>query len=577
MKHSSVNGPAAHHAEKRPSVEGPAAYRFHERDWGSYEELRDAFEWAVPDPFNIATYVCDRWANDRARVALFADEPDGDRNTVTFWQLRNAANRLANYLAARGVGRGDRIAVNAGQRPATVIAHVAAWKLGAVSVPLSVKFGPDALRYRLEDAGARALVVDGANVSTARAVAADLDALEITLTVGVDPEDGERDLQAATADRSRRFDTVATPPGAPATLIYTSGTTGPPKGVLHAHRVLLGHLPGFVTGHCGLGIEDSDVIWSPAGWAWIATVFGTVASALYYGMPVVAHDDRGGFDPETPYELVERYGVSILFLPPTGLRMMMTETDLADRYEVDDVRVIFSGGEPLEPSVSEWAAATFDGAVVQQVYGQTEANITIAECHPLFPGRPGTLGRPTPGHDVRLLDPQTGEPTVDPGEVGELAIRYTDDPVCFTEYWQRPAATADAVRDGWLHTGDLATVDADGYYTFVSRTDDLIISAGYRIGPDEIEDSLSTHEAVLDAGVVGAPDEERGEVPVAFVVLVDGAEPSDALEAELSQYVKDKLAKYEYPREIHFLDELPRTTTGKVRRIELEERLEDLP
>jgi acetyl-CoA synthetase len=548
------------------------AYQFYQREWDSYEQLRDDFEWEVPETFNIATYVCDRWAADHDRVAIFGERADGTEETVTFSDFRNRANRLANLLAAHGVGPGDRVGVNTPQKPETAIAHVAIWKLGAVSVPLSTLFGPEALGYRLRDAGATAIVVDETNVDTLRAVRSDCEDLEAVVTVGAESRADEVPFRASLSAYSRTFETADTDAEDDATIIYTSGTTGPPKGVVHAHRVVLGHLPGFVVGHCGLDIRDSDVIWSPAEWAWVATVFGTMTSALYYGMPVVASQENGPFEPHRAFELVERYGVSILFAPPTALRKMMQVPNPTRQYDLDSVRVLFSGGESLDDRAATWAAETFDGATIQEVYGQTEANITISECPALFPSRDGSLGRPVPGHRVRLVDPDDPETTVEAGTVGEIAIDAQGDPVCLERYWNAPAKTDRTLRDGWLLTGDLATQNADGYVSFVGRKDDVIISSGYRIGPEEIERTLVGHDAVADAGVVGVDHDVRGEVPKAFVVVADRYDPSPELRADLQQYVKETLSKHAYPRELALVDELPRTVTGKLRRTALRER-----
>ncbi|SEQ91686.1 acyl-CoA synthetase [Natrinema salaciae] len=546
------------------------AYHFYDDEWDSYEQLRAAFEWEVPDRFNMATYVCDRWATDKGRVALFADDGDGETTTYTFWQLRNITNRLANYLRAQGVEAGDRIGVNTPQRPAAVFAHVACWKLGAMSVPLSTLFGPDAVRYRLADCDAVAAVVDESNVETVREVRPDLPDLETVLTVGdVDQQADETDLWDAIEDYSREFDPVATDAEDDAILIYTSGTTGDPKGVRHAHRMLLGHLPLFLTTFGNMELQAGDVFWTPAEWAWIASLFDVVVPALFYGKPVVAYNG-GQFDPEAAFELLERYGVTNFFAPPTALRMMM-QLEETDGYDVGSVRTIAGGGESLGGTIADWAAATFGDAVVHEGYGQTEANMLVGECTALAASREGSMGLAGPGHEVEIVDPDTAEATVEPGDVGEIAVRYADDPVCFKEYWNEPEKTDRKVRNGWLLTEDLGTMDADGYVSFTGRKDDVIISAGYRIGPEEVEDSIAGHDAVADAAVIGVPDDERGEVPKAYVVLSSGQEPSDDARASIKQHVRDRLAKYEYPREIEFIDELPKTATGKVRRASLEE------
>jgi len=549
------------------------AYHFYERDWDDYDELRDAFEWEVPERFNLADYVCDRWANgaDGDRIALYGEAGDGERETYTYRELAAATDRLAGHLAARGIGRGDRVGVNAPQRPETAIAHVACWKLGAVSIPLSTLFGTDALRYRLTDADADACVVDGSNVDTLRAVRADLDLAVVTIDAAARAD--ETGFEAALAGAAPVGGAVDTRAEDDATVIYTSGTTGEPKGVRHAHRVLLGDLPLFVTGFCNLDVRDDGVLWTPAEWAWVATLFDVLFPGLFYGQSVVAY--RGGqFDPETAFEIVERYGVTNFFAPPTALRMM-TDADPSG-YDLSSVRVVPSGGESLGASVVEWAAETFDGAAVHEGYGQTEANMLVGDCTALAEFREGTIGPPAPGHEVAILDRESREP-LPAGEVGEIAVRYEGNPVCFKSYLGKPEATRAKLHEGWLLTEDLGRMDAEGYVTFVGRADSVIISAGYRIGPVEIEEALASHPDAADAGVIGVPDDERGEVPKAFVVPASGGSsegnvPGADLAAALRDHVRERLAAYEYPREIEFVGELPKTTTGKIRRVALEER-----
>lgn len=548
------------------------AYHFYEREWDDYDELLDSFAWEIPETFNMATYLCDRWAEDEGRVAVFADDGAGGRETYTFRELRDRADSLATYLRECGVERGDRIGINARQRPETVIAHIACWKLGAVSVPLSTLFGRDAVAYRLSDASAVACLVDSSNVDTLRAVSDGVDSLETVLTIGdVPPADGEVHFREAVDTPSSEFETVETDPEDDAIIIYTSGTTGNPKGVRHAHRVLLGNLPVFITGFCNLELNDSDVFWTPSEWAWVATLFDVVFPGLFYGRPIVAYSADEKFDPETAMDLIERYDVTNYFAPPTALRMMEQLSDV-DRWDVSSVRCVPSGGESLGGSIVDWAQEVFEGAVVHEAYGQTEANLIVSDCTKLIESREGKIGRPGPGHEIAIVDPDTAEATVPRGEVGEIAVRYEGDPICFKEYWGEPEKTERKVRNGWLLTEDLGTMDEDDYLAFVSRKDNVIISAGYRIGPVEIEEALSASPAVADAGVIGVPDDERGEVPKAFVVLAEGYEPSEELESTLKQDVRDRLAAYEYPRYIEFIDELPKTTSGKVRRTTLEER-----
>ncbi|MFC7157041.1 acyl-CoA synthetase [Halomarina halobia] len=550
------------------------AYHFYEREWDSYDELLDAFEWEVPESFNMATYVCDRWAEEGERVAVYADDGDGGRETYTFSELRDAANAVANYLRRRGVERGDRVGINARQRPETVLAHLACWKLGAVSVPLSTLFGTDAVRYRLDDAGAVACVVDDSNVDTLRAVAGEVSSLETVVTVGAAASgDGEAAFAEVVEANSSAFETVRTDAEDDAIIIYTSGTTGDPKGVRHAHRVLLGNLPLFVTGFCNLELRDTDVFWTPSEWAWVATLFDVVFPGLFYGRPVVAYTADETFDPATAMDVIERYDVTNYFAPPTALRMMEQLED-PGRWDVSSIRCVPSGGESLGQSIVDWAQDVFEGAAVHEAYGQTEANMIVGDCTALVESRAEKIGRRAPGHEIAIVDPETAEPTVEPGEIGEIAVRFEGNPVCFKEYWNKPEKTDAKVRNGWLLTEDLGTLDEDGYLEFTSRKDTVIISAGYRIGPVEIEEALAAHPAVADAGVIGVPDEERGEVPKAFVVLAAGYDPSSDLESALKRDVRDRLAEYEYPREIEFIEDLPKTSSGKVRRTSLEAREE---
>lgn len=549
------------------------AYHFYEQDWDSDDALREAFEWEVPDRFNIADYVCDRWADDPGRVALFAEEEDGSRRTFTFRQMEAITNQLAHSLADQGLERGDRIGVSGPQKPETALSYIAAWKLGAVPVPLSTKFGPDAIQYRLADSGSKIAIIDEESIEAFRSVKDEIESLEGTVTVGdVNTRDAETRFWKYIENQPQTFDNVDTRPEDDAIIIYTSGTTGDPKGVLHAHRFFLGHLPLFVTDVCNMALRDSDVFWMPSEWSWIA-VFDVVFPAWFYGRPAVAYA-APQFDPASAFDVIDRYDVTSAFIPPTALRMMKSVRDPESQYTLDRMRVIASGGEALDISTYEWANEIFDGVAVHEGYGQTEANMLVANCSALAEVREGRMGLAGPGHDVQILDPETAEPTVPPGETGEIGVRYDDDPVCFKEYWNKPEKTAKKVQNGWVLTEDLGKVDEDGYFSFVSRKDYVIISSGYRIGPEEIEETLCKHEAVAQAGVIGIPDEERGEVPKAFIMVSDGHEATDELRRELKQYVKDQLAKYEYPREIEIVDELPTTTTGKIQRAELEAREE---
>lgn len=546
------------------------AYHFHEREWNGYGELYDAFEWAVPERFNAATYCCDRWADaDPDRVAIHAIEADGERE-YTYGDLQSTANRLANHLRARGVGRGDRVGVSGAQKAEFVAAHLAAWKLGAVTVPLSLLFGPDGLGYRLRDSGASAFVADAAALEALREIRGTCEDLDTVLVVDGEPDAGEAAFHAAVEGESTAFETRETGADEPAALLYTSGTTGPPKGTVHGHRFLLGTLVVYLTVARDMNPATGRPLYSPVEWSWVATMYVGLLSSLYYGGSIVADADPE-FDPERTLDVLERYGVGSVAGPTTVYRMLMGVSD-PDRYDLSSLDVAVQGGEALDQAVVEWLRERVDGIAVHEAYGQTEAGVFVGDCEALgVDHRPGRMGRPLPGSEVAVIDPERPERVPD-GEVGELALRYEGNPMSFLEYWNEPAKTA-AVRDGgWHRTGDLGTRDADGSLSFHSRKDDVIVTSGYRVGPDEIEETLAGHEAVAVAGVIGVPHDERGEVPKAFVVPVEGYEPGDALREELQDHVKDRLAKYEYPRELAFVEELPRTTTGKVRRQSLRER-----
>jgi len=546
-------------------------YHFYEREWDSYDELMSAFEWQVPDSFNLASYICDRWAEmDESRDAVYADDGDDKTETYSFQDIQRRANRLANYLSENGITRGDRVGINARQRPQTLISHIAVWKLGAVSVPLSKLFGTEGLSYRISDSACKACIVGDANISVYRDVVDDLDTVQCTVTIGdIESTAEETPFSQVMTDYSSEHETVETDAEDDAIIIYSSGTTGSPKGVVHAHRVLLGNLPLYITTFCNMELNETDVFWTPSEWAWVATLFDVVFPSLFYGRPIVAYTADKQFNPHDAMEIIERYEVSNFFAPPTALRMMR-QMDNPEQYTVDSVRCIPSGGESLGEAIRNWAADLFDGAVVQEAYGQTEANMIVGDCLSLFPTREERIGRAGPGHEVLIVDPETAEPITESGTVGEIAVAYEDDPVCFKRYLNKPEKTENKIAGEYLLTEDLGEMDDDGYLRFVSRKDDVIISSGYRIGPIEIEEELEKHPAVADVAVIGVPDETRGEIPKAFIVVATDHAESDELKADLREYVRNQLAQYEYPREIEFRKTLPKTNTGKIKRNALE-------
>lgn len=543
-------------------------YHFHEEDWDSYEDLYRSFSWEVPDSFNLARYLCDRWADDEGRVALYAERTTGTQETYTYGELRTLSNQLANAFADLGVGRGDRVALAAPQRVETLLVHLAVWKLGGISVPLAPQFGPDALEYRVGDSGASLCVVDNENLETIRECSGNLADLEYTIAMDDEAEltEAELGLWSLLSGESETFDIVPTDPEDDAIIVFTSGTTGDPKGVRTPHGLMLGILPGYLTIHCNLELDANTVWRTPAGWGWM--VFVTGVANLFYGAAIVAHD--GQYDPETELELIERYDVTKWFAPPTVIRMMMQVDDVS-QYDVGSVETIPTGGEAVGQSIIEWSDETFGNCTVNEAYGQSEALLTVGECGSLLESKEGMMGKAVPGHEVDIVDQETAEP-IEPGTVGEIAVREEGNPVIFNGYWNKPDLTDGKFANGWLLTEDLGTKDEDGYFSFHSRKDDVIICSGYRVSPEELEETLATHETVADAGVIGIPDETRGKVPKAFVVPAAGQTKSDSLAETLQNYIKDRLAPYEYPREIEFIDELPKTpVSGKIQRSKLRE------
>ena len=531
-----------------------------------HAELRAAFRWPVPEHYNIAVDVCDRWAAaEPDRLALIHKRQDGTAERLSYGELARQSNRLANALQAAGLARGDRIGLLLPQCPETTITHLAAYKLGAVAVPLAALFGPDALEYRLDTSGAKGLVTDTEGLGKIGPFRDRLTALEFILSI--DGDDGEaRDLAGISADQPETFAPVATRADDPALMIFTSGTTGPPKGALHAHRVLLGHMPAIEIKH-EFFPQDGDVMWTPADWAWAGGLLNIMLPALRSGVPVVAYNFRK-FDPETAFDLMAEFGVRNTFIPPTALKMLRTVEASSEKFDLK-LRTLASGGEALGKETLDWGRAEL-GLTINEFYGQTECNLVLSACGAIGVTRPGSIGFPVPGHDVAVIDPEGRVLPAD--ELGQIAVRRPD-PVMFLEYWGQPEATADKFIGDWLVTGDQGVVDGDGYFSFVGRDDDVITSAGYRIGPGEIEDCLLSHPAVKLAAAVGKPDPVRTEIVKAFIVLNETAAPSPALEDELRAHVRERLSAHEYPREIAFIDEMPLTTTGKVIRRLLREQV----
>ena len=526
-----------------------------------YDKLCREFRWEIPDRFNLATACCDRHADGTGRLALIYVDEDGSSQRTSFDDLADLSRRFANVLVSDGLTRGDRVALFLSQSLELLVGHLSAFRAGMISIPLFALFGEDALEFRLANSGAKAIVTDAAGWEKLQKIRDRLPELSNIYLIGDDdaPAGTKKfwpTLEAASSD----FVTIDTAADDPAMIIYTSGTTGSPKGALHAHRVLLGHLPNVEMIHDFFPKAD-DVMWTPADWAWIGALFDVLFPSLYHGVPVIGHRARK-FDSHAAMQLMADHAVRNVFLPPTALKLMRQDEVSNSGVQL---RSIFSGGEALGAELLDWVRDTF-GIEVHEGYGQTECNLSIGNNSELFPIRPGSMGKATPGFDVRIIDDKGNE--LPRGERGIIGVRQPN-PVTMIEYWKNPDATQKKFAGEFLLTGDLGRQDEDGYFWYLSREDDVITTAGYRVGPSEIEDCLLKHPAVAMSAVVGIPDSVRTESIKAWIVLRPGFSPSDQLAREIQDFVKVKLAAHEYPRFVQFADALPMTATGKVLRREL--------
>jgi acetyl-CoA synthetase len=568
-------------------------------DSDRYDQIHGSFRWEVPREFNIAQVCCTRWAQQTpTAVAVIAEQDNGTVTRHTYAQLQRQANRLSHVLRRLGVQRGDRVAIVMPQRVETAVAHLAVYQLGAVAMPLSQLFGPEALEYRLQHSEARVAIVDESAMHNVLAVRAAVPALTNVLAVGAAEGQGDLDWRAALAGAPQRFEAEQTLADDAAVLIYTSGTTGPPKGALIPHRALIGNLTGFVCSQNwfphDLGARTHStaktVFWSPADWAWTGGLMDALLPTLYFGRPIVGF--QGRFAPERAFELMQRHRVTHTFLFPTALKAMMKAVPRPrERYQLH-LQAIMSAGELVGDAVFDYCQQQL-GVTVNEMFGQTEINYIVgngtrsrdAQGRPApgWPAKPGSMGRPYPGHRVAVIDDEGKE--CPRGIPGDVAVHRRDihghpDPVFFLGYWKNEQATRNKFTgdpdNSWCRTGDMAVMDEDGYLWYQGRSDDMFKAAGYRIGPSEIENCLVKHPAVANAAVVPKPDAERGAVVKAYVVLTAGFTASPDLIAELQLHVRGKLAPYEYPKEIEFIDSLPMTTTGKVQRRVLRLREEAL-
>ncbi|WP_436926150.1 acyl-CoA synthetase [Halosimplex amylolyticum] len=527
----------------------------------------DGFEWRIPETYNIASVALD---HDPDRTAIRHVEEDGDRHEFTYGELERAASALAVDLKRNGVESGDRVAVCLPQCPEHAVVHLAAYRCGAVTVPLSMLLGQDTVRYQLTDCNVQTLFLD-----SQRAAALPDDATAVTeRVVTVTPGSGDytgplRALGGLEAVVGGDGSTPAarTSVDDPAVILYTSGTSGHPKGVLQSHGYLLGSLPGYH--YCFHLFDDADyrdaLLWTPSEWAWAGALFDVVLPTLATGGTVLSTERRTGFDPSSALDRIEDESVTHAFFPPTALSRMRSETDPAGR-DLGSLDVVMCGGEKLLPAVFEWSESEL-GVTVNETYGQTEANMLVGNSQTTFPARAGSMGKPYPGHDVAVVD-EDGDP-LPPGELGEIVVEPPD-PVTLIEYWDDPAATdAKFFDDGRMRTGDLARRDEDGYLWHAGRKDHLIITSGYRVSPLEVESALTEEPRVAAAVVGGVPDPERGQRVKAYLRLTNGHDPSETLAAELREHVRERLGAHKVPRDIEFIESIPETHSGKADRTTL--------
>ena len=532
----------------------------------NYDELYNSFKWFIPEHYNIASDTIEKFANTE-RIALKHVLDDGNHKEFSFKYLNQKSNQLANVLDSVSLKDDDRVGIILGQCPETILSHMACFKSGKISIPLFSLFGDDALLFRLKDSGATTVICDNLSLEKILRINEFLPCLKNIISINRLKSDNKiLSFYELIHNASDEYKNVESKSNDPALIIYTSGTTGDPKGALLPHKVLLGHIPGVEMPHEFLTSNTpvTDCFWTPADWAWIGGLFDVLMPSLFFGIPVISYRSSK-FDPEFTFNLLEKQNIKNTFIPPTALKMMKSFNQNIERENLK-LRTLGSGGEALGEELLKWGKEILNVGI-NEFYGQTECNLTISNCGLIMKQKLGSIGKPVPGHNVRLVNKE-GNFIKKENEEGEIVVKSTS-PTTFLGYWNNNIETEKKIIDGWLHTGDYATLDEQGYFYFKGRKDDLINSSGYRIGPSEIENTILSIDEVEMAAVVGVPDDLRGQIIKAVIVprnktYIDSQNPE--LKDKIKNKVKNKLAAHEYPRIIEFVNELPLTTTGKIKR-----------
>jgi acyl-coenzyme A synthetase/AMP-(fatty) acid ligase len=538
-----------------------------------YEAERRNFRLEVPEYFNFATDVIDKWASDPNKLAMLWIGEHGEERHITFAQFAERSSRAANAFAKLGIKKGDRVLVMLPRIPEWWESVLGLMKIGAIAIPCTTLLTPTDIQFRAEVSEAAAFITDSEGADKFDQVRSQCPDIKVAILVEPNQDVGGREgwtsYHQVVDEASPVFTGSKTRSDDPCMVYFTSGTVGYPKMVLHTHASYpIGHT---ITGKYWLDLHENDLHWNLSEMGWAKAAWSNLFGPWVMGAAMFMQDARGKFNALETLEMLHKYPITTLCAPPTAYRMLVLDEPMAylKTNPPKALRHCVGAGEPLNPEVIKiWQDAT--GLIIRDGYGQTETVLLCANFPPLEV-KPGSMGKPSPGFDVEVID-HDGNP-LPPGKEGDIAVKVKPQRPTwiFKEYWRNPEATQACIRGDWYITGDRAYKDEDGYFWFVGRADDVIISAGYRIGPFEVESALKEHPAVAESAVIASPDEMRGEIVKAFIVLAPGYTASPELATELQEHVKRVTAPYKYPREIEFVSSLPKTISGKIRRVELRE------